>query len=157
MTDTTKLVSILKDLQQNIANKDLQNSVISKSTVGWQIEHALLTVSIIISALKNSDPKNYKWRFNAKKILVFTMNKIPRGKAKSPDSVAPKEVFDIDSLHNHFDNVLEELKTLEKLNHKNYFVHPFFGHLNRKNTIRFLEIHTQHHLHIINDIVHSLK
>jgi len=41
------------------------------------------------------------------------------------------------------------LKTLPK---DRYFEHPFFGKLKLKQTINFLEIHTMHHLDIIEDI-----
>jgi hypothetical protein len=34
-----------------------------------------------------------------------------------------------------------------------FFEHPYFGKLKLKETIRFLEIHTTHHLSIIEDIV----
>lgn len=34
-----------------------------------------------------------------------------------------------------------------------FFEHPYFGKLKLKQTITFLEIHTNHHLEIIQDIV----
>jgi hypothetical protein len=34
-----------------------------------------------------------------------------------------------------------------------YFEHPYFGKLRLNKTIKFLEIHTNHHLEIINDIL----
>jgi hypothetical protein len=34
-----------------------------------------------------------------------------------------------------------------------YFDHPYFGNLRLNKTIKFLEIHTKHHLEIINDII----
>jgi hypothetical protein len=38
-----------------------------------------------------------------------------------------------------------------------YFHHPFFGHLKLNKTIKFLEIHTNHHLQIIHEIIHSQR
>ena len=80
------------------------------------------------------------------------MKKIPRGKAKSPEVVLPKGIIDNNSLLTHISvtrNKINELKTLPK---DRYFEHPFFGKLKLKQTINFLEIHTKHHLDIIEDI-----
>ena len=44
---------------------------------------------------------------------------------------------------------------LENISKDHYFEHPFFGKIKRKETIRFLEIHTNHHLKIIDDILKS--
>jgi hypothetical protein len=42
---------------------------------------------------------------------------------------------------------------LELVSRDHFFEHPYFGKLKLKETIRFLEIHTQHHLDIIRDII----
>ncbi|MEY4335064.1 MAG: hypothetical protein RLZZ196_3814, partial [Bacteroidota bacterium] len=34
-----------------------------------------------------------------------------------------------------------------------FFVHPIFGKLNKKDTFTMLDIHTKHHLLIIQDII----
>ncbi len=134
-----KLKKLIQDLESKIPNQEMFNPTISKSSVGWHIEHTLLTMNLVIGALQKSNPENYKRTFNFYRILVFAMNKIPRGKAKAPKIVQPKEDFNIESLRSH----------------KNYFEHPYFGHLTLKPTIKFLKIHTNHHLQIINDIIKS--
>jgi hypothetical protein len=47
----------------------------------------------------------------------------------------------------------EKIKELTGLHPNSFFVHPFFGKLNLKATIKMLEIHTKHHIYIINDII----
>jgi hypothetical protein len=42
---------------------------------------------------------------------------------------------------------------LETISKDRYFTHPFFGDLTLNQTINFLEIHTKHHLEIIEDII----
>ena len=42
---------------------------------------------------------------------------------------------------------------IKKAHHNAYFRHLIFGNLNKKRTIRFLQIHTAHHLKIIQDIL----
>ena len=126
---------------------------ISKSCVGWHIEHALLTIDAIVEALKRSNPKDYKWTFSLTRILVFTLNKIPRGRAQSPASVQPAKNFTIDTLKDHIYISKQKMGALESLKPNNYFKHPFFGKLNLKPAIKFIEIHTKHHINIINDIL----
>jgi hypothetical protein len=45
------------------------------------------------------------------------------------------------------------LLELESISNNHYFEHPFLGKLKKKAAIRFLEIHTNHHLKIIEDII----
>jgi hypothetical protein len=150
-----KLKKLIQDLESKIQNQEMLNPTISKSSVGWHIEHTLLTMNLIIGALQKSNPENYKQSFNFYRVLVFAMNKIPRGKAKAPKIVQPKEDFNIESLKSHLEKAKTKLAELNSIGNKNYFEHPYFGHLTLKPTIKFLEIHTNHHLQIINDIIKS--
>ena len=152
-----KLSNCLNELESKISNSETLNLAISKSTVGWHIEHTLLTINVIIDRLKNSDPNNYTWKFNFPKILVFTINKIPRGRAQSPGPVQPKNNFTMVTLMSHLDSTKRKLAELQILKPNNYIEHPVFGKLKLKHTIKFLEIHTQHHIHIINDILKPIK
>lgn len=150
-----KLEALLTELENKIPKQEVMNLMVSKSSVGWHIEHSLLTFNLIIETLKKSNPKDYKWTFNFMRTLVFAMNKIPRGKAKAPDRVQPKTLFSKETLENHIYNSKQKLKELEGLHRNSYFPHPYFNLLNLKPTIRFLSIHTKHHINIINDILKS--
>jgi hypothetical protein len=148
-----KLKKLIQDLESKIPNQEMLNPTISKSSVGWHIEHTLLTMNLVIEALQKSNPENYKRTFNFYRILVFTLNRIPRGKARAPKVVQPKVDFSTESLKSHLEKGKTKLAELDIIGDKNYFEHPNFGHLTLKPTIKFLEIHTNHHLQIINDIV----
>ena len=50
-------------------------------------------------------------------------------------------------------NTYQAITYLKDCEANQYFMHPFFGQLNKKQTIKFLEIHTEHHLKIIRDIL----
>ena len=80
------------------------------------------------------------------------MNKFPRGKAKAPDIVKPKqkEKTDYDALFAETKQALARLKNVDK---NQFFLHHVFGYLNKKNTFIMLDIHTKHHLKIIKDII----
>ena len=147
-----KLLEYLNELETKIANQEDYNHSISKSNVGWHIEHILLTNKMIIEAVEKSNPADYTWSFKLPRIVVFTMNKIPRGRAKAPKVVVPK-TYDEQTLLEHLKIVTLKIQEIEKISPDKYFDHPFFGNLRLNMTIKFLEIHTKHHLEIINDII----
>jgi hypothetical protein len=145
--------NLLIRLESKISFYEVRNQAISNSTLGWQIEHILLTINRIIGAIAKSDPQEYKWNFNFFRILVLNIKKIPRGKIKAPAVVQPNGDITIETLVTHLSKTRERIKVLQSLNKNNYFEHPYFGKLNTKQTINFLEIHTKHHLEIIEDIM----
>jgi hypothetical protein len=145
--------ALLNELESYIQHYEVSCPGVSKGSVGWHIDHTLLTMNLIIDMMSKSDPEAYRWKFNVMRTLVCTTGKIPRGKAKAPDVVQPKSLITPDSLQLQLGGARERLITLEKLHQNQYFIHPFFGDLNRKPTIRFLKIHTFHHVKIIRDII----
>lgn len=147
-----QLQKYLNELETKISKHDIYNPDISKSNIGWHIEHILLTINRIIEDIQKSNPKNYKWSFKLSKFLVFSMNKIPRGRAKSPKIVTPK-TYDEVTLNDHLKVTQLNIEQLKNLSADKYFNHPFFGNLKLKKTLKFIEIHTNHHLKIINDIL----
>jgi hypothetical protein len=147
-----KLLNYVKELESKIPNQEDYNPTISKSNVGWHIEHSLLTIERIIEAVQKSNPDNYKWSFKLPRILVFTMNKMPRGRAKAPKVVVPN-TFDKQSLLEHLKTVTLKIQEIENISPDKYFDHPFFGNLKLNKAVKMIEIHTNHHLEIINDII----
>jgi len=149
----SQLSALIKELEQRIPDLEKEAPKVSASAVGWHIEHSLLTINAIIAAMGKSDPKDYQWKFSFPRLLVFTINKIPRGRAKAPVHVQPKTVFTSATLKEHVDRTVEKLNDLNGLQAKQFLIHPYFGKLNVKQTIKFLGIHTRHHIAIINDII----
>ncbi len=147
------LEKLLNEIEVLIPKQETLNPSISKTSVGWHIEHSLLTINLIIEAVKKSNPEEYKWKFNSSRILVLSIGKIPRGRAKAPEVVQPKLEFNSESLMKHLLKVKQKLIILKSLNNDHHFSHPYFGKLNLKQTIKFLKIHTQHHINIMNDII----
>ncbi len=147
------LPALFAELETRIPQIEKLNTSISKASVGWHIQHSVLVASQIIKALEKSNPKEYSPKFNLAKTIVFTLKKIPRGKAKAPEVALPKEIADAGGLKESIRSLIDTLPVLNTLQPNNYFMHPFFGHLNLKATITMLKIHTKHHLEIINDII----
>ena len=149
------LATLLDQLENHIQYSESTNFLVSQSTVGWQIEHSLLTINGIITAIQNSNPKEYSWQFSFMKWIILATKKIPRGKAKAPKVVVPKEGVTIANLEQHLAKAIDAIKALEFVSKNHFFKHPYFGNLKKKQTILFLEIHTHHHLKIIRDIVRT--
>ena len=147
------LDAILPELASYIADHNQSNQAISQVDVGWHIEHSLLVIKQITATVAQSEPKLYKSKFNLKRFIVFLTKTIPRGKAKAPKVVIPSEEITVDSLQESLKNTYQAIAYLKDCQEKQYFMHPFFGQLNKKQTIKFLAIHTDHHLKIIRDIL----
>jgi len=146
------LDKFIDQLEQNIPFYETRNKEVSQSDVAWHIEHSLLTISGITDALIKSDPREYKWSFNFIRMVVMTTKKIPRGRAKAPKVVQPKGDLTPAGLQKHISETRNKIKALEGLSKDKYFEHPFFGNLKLGQAISVLEIHTKHHLGIIEDI-----
>ena len=149
---TTELNQLLDQLATAIPQFEKTNLAISDTNIGWHIEHALMVVSGIIDTTAKSDPSNYRWSFNFKRWLVMGRKKIPRGKAKAPKSVQPKNDYTLESLQEKLLKTRSKISELQLLSKDHYFEHPGLGNMKLQQTIRFLEIHTRHHLEIIQEI-----
>ena len=147
------LDALMPELANYIPNFNQSNKSISEVTVGWHIEHCLLVIKQITSTVAQSEPKLYKSKFNMPRFFVFLSKTIPRGKAKAPKVVIPTEEITLDTLQASLTNTYQAITYLKDCEEHQYFMHPFFGQLNKKQTIKFLAIHTEHHLKIIRDIL----
>ena len=78
------LESLLNQLEFHIPSSESINLQVSQSTVGWQIEHSLLTINGIVSAVQKSNPKDYNWKFSLMKLVVLAMKKSLEEKQKHP-------------------------------------------------------------------------
>lgn len=126
---------------------------VSEGSVGWHLEHLILVNGRVAEALIQSNPADYQWSFNWRKTVVLLTKNIPRGKAKAPKTARPEGNQSQEDLRNRIPMLKEKLASLTKLHPNANFQHPFFGMLNLKTTIRFLFVHNQHHLKIVQDIL----
>ncbi|WP_242156174.1 DUF1569 domain-containing protein [Aestuariivivens sediminis] len=144
---------LLDQLEAYISLKDKRNEMVSKASVGWQIDHSLKVFIAVCNWIENSNPADYKKQFNFWRLILFPLGYIPRGKARSPKSVLPPEVITTEDLINQLKIARHHAKRLKSLPQNAYFKHFIFGMLTSKQTLRFLEMHTNHHLKIIKDIL----
>ena len=148
-----KIESYLDFFESQFPNFDKVAIAISSSSVGWHIAHSFNVLQKVIETSIKSDPSSFKRNFNWKRTYIFFIGRIPRGKGKAPQAVQPKEEITEQSLKEQMVHVKSLIADFSKLNAKSYFTHPYFGDLNKKQTLYFLELHTYHHLKIIQDIL----
>jgi len=145
--------AMMPELANYFADCNQSNHAISEASVGWHLEHSLLVIKQITATVAQSEPKLYKSKFNVKRFVVFLTKTIPRGKANAPKVVIPSEEITLETLQESLKNTYGAITYLKDCEERQYFMHPFFGQLNKKQTIQFLAIHTEHHLKIVRDIL----
>jgi hypothetical protein len=147
-----KIVKQLAELSTYIPQFDRQNVSVSNANIGWQIDHSLRVMNLVITALLSSNPAEYKPKFNWRKSFIFFTKKIPRGKLRAPKGILPTEEITELSLISSVELAHKNIGLLENCAPNHFFVHPFFGQVNVRETFVFIEVHTEHHLKIIRDI-----
>lgn len=143
----------LNEVASYIALRDTINLEVSEVAVAWHMDHIYIMVNQLHKALKYSDESNYKADSNPTRDYVFTSNTLPRGKVTAPESVRPGENVTMNTLQTHYVEAFASVEKLPELAEKKHFNHPILGTMNRDETIKFLSIHTEHHLKIIRDIL----
>lgn len=151
--DLEKLNLKLQEIGKHIPHKELKNPEVSSATIGWHLDHSLKVINNVSKALKKSDPEKYKGSFSFWKNLVLLSGRIPRGKARSPKSVLPPDLIEREDLQAQLKEAEKNISKYHELPGEAHFKHPFFKNLKRDETRRFLEIHTEHHLKIVREII----
>lgn len=149
----SKIAALLDELESHITKSETINTKVSQASVGWQIDHSLKVINSVIAALQSSDPATYQPKFNLKRHYFLLFKIIPRGRIKAPKAVRSSEEITTGQIIRQLQTAQRGIETLPHLNRNNYFTHPFLGQFNLKQTLVFLELHTRHHLKIINDIL----
>jgi hypothetical protein len=147
------LVPYIKKLEHYLSVKDKRKASISTSDVAWQIDHSLKVVNLVSDTLLKSNPEDYKSNFNKWRLLLFTIGYFPRGKVKAPKFVKPPEIITLEDLNEQIKLAYQNIDKLKSAHKHVHFKHFIFGELHKKRAIRFLQLHTNHHLKIIRDIL----
>ena len=147
------LNALLNELESYVPHAKKSDTRVSQGSVGWHVEHCLLSIRKILGFAATTDPQNYKRAYKPTRILVLGMGFIPRGRIKAPKSVTPEKFDDEDLLAESVAATRQIVETLPKLHENQHFPHPALGILNKKPTARFLQVHTAHHLKIIKEIM----
>ena len=152
---TDFLDSYLMELESFIEQRDAINTEVSQADVAWHLDHMLKTINQIYIAVERSDPGNFDSSFSMIRTASLSLNYIPRGRAQSPESVRPPDNILTEDIHNQLEEARQNARKFPELDKGAYFDHPVFGHLKRSQSMRFLQVHTNHHLKIIKDILET--
>ncbi|WP_040280492.1 DinB family protein [Psychroserpens damuponensis] len=151
--NSDKINSLITTLEAEIAHYKISNPEVSKSNVAWHIDHSLKVINKVCETLQKSEPETYKNNFSFLGKVFFFLGFFPRGKAKAPKHVIPPETILKADLISQIELAKANIKTLSNLDKNAYFKHPLFGNVNTPRIYRFLELHTNHHVKIIGEIV----
>ena len=148
-----KIKTQLHQIEKYLDHSKSKNTSVSKANIGWHIDHSLKVLNGVSVALQKSDVNTYEYTFNKWRFICLTFNFFPRGRARAPKAVLPPEVINDADLKNQLESAKTHIPNLSQLPKKANFKHPYFGILNKKQTLKFMFLHTEHHLKIIRDIL----
>ena len=143
----------LDELRQYVKSADVQCADVSAWSIGMHIHHTALAIIGVCNALSNSEPPTPSRSFSPLRFLLFRLGRFPRGRAKAPEVTLPRRDLSTDELDSCINDAANRLEDASRLPSDRWFKHFVFGVLNRDETLRFIDIHTRHHLRIIRDIL----
>lgn len=143
----------LQKIESLLSKIEVTNENVSKAAVGWHFEHLLLILNSSLKGLTMTDPKDYNPKFSLKKFVFLNFGLIPRGKIRAPKQFIPLQVPTQESILKLINLAKERLEATKDLPEKSFITHPFLGDFDKKTTLRFLWLHTNHHLKIADDIL----
>ena len=143
----------LQKIESLSSKIDVVNESVSKASVGWHLEHLLLILNSSLKGLTLTNPKDYNPKFSLKKFVFVNFGIIPRGKISSPKQFVPVNVPTQESILKLINLAKTRLEAVKNLPEKSFITHPFLGDFDKKTTLRFLWLHSNHHLKIVEDIL----
>jgi len=147
-----RLKQYIDQIEKYAPDYKIENPKVSKSTVGWQLDHSLKVINGVVDLLKTA-PTDKQPKLKLLGRFCLLTNYIPRGRGKAPKTVLPPEIIEFSALTTQIETAKRIMDDLKHVSSKATFKHPYFGILSQKQTVRFLEIHTKHHLKIVRDIL----
>lgn len=137
---------------------------IHKETSGWSVGQHLYHITLanasipkLIERLKAGTLGNTEDEPKPKMLELITEGIIPGGR-EAPKRVVPPEDLTAELLNRDFKRMQKATKRLEPILGElhaipNRFPHLYFGPMSALQWLRFMEIHTRHHMVIVDKLV----
>ena len=119
-----------------------------------QLEHATQVLARVLTKLTNETTEPFESPLKPIAKLMLFLGHIPRGRAQAPDYVRPhkRPPGEILELIESTKQLLTEIQVGKRQLTSAGFHHGLLGYFNQKQWLRFLIVHTDHHLRIVRDI-----
>jgi hypothetical protein len=140
------------------ADLSARNERVSTWSLAEQLDHVVKVTASVVHVLGKPDAPRLDGGINILGRLVLRLNWIPRGVGKSPTRLRGTAAVAAD-----LDGALERLTAAFdalpfdalRASRVPLVRHPRFGSLTPPQALRFLEVHTHHHLKIIDDMLQT--
>ncbi|MDW3194377.1 MAG: hypothetical protein R8G66_18520 [Cytophagales bacterium] len=141
-------------IEEYLQHRDMRNTEVSQADVAWHLDHILKVIDRLYGGVEVSKAEDFPGsNFSVQKEIVFLLGDFPRGVAQAPESVTPPETILTEDIIRQLEDAKARISEASQLNPDQFVNHPVFGPMGRNEALRFIEIHTDHHFKIIEDIL----
>ncbi len=160
MTDLERIDRQFDDIGALIAGGDEELATRAPGVSGWsvgqQVDHMLNVAHGVFSRL-TGEGEELRAGINLSGRILLGIGWLPRGVGKSPKQALPAEAPVAATLDARLERLREDYQDLRfrtglLSSRRRLLKHPYFGGLNCAQALRFLGVHTHHHLKIVRDI-----
>lgn len=124
-------------------------------TPSEHLDHSLKVAVAVVRTLLRADAQRGR-RISALGRLILFLGWIPRGRGKAPERLSGARASSVELLAtlDHHEAQLAQLEASHLASARGPIVpHPYFGGLTPPQALRFVAIHTHHHLKIVADVL----
>jgi hypothetical protein len=158
-TELARIEAQLRQVEALIAEGDEKLGRRAPKVSGWsvgeQVDHILKVLDRSLGLLLTSDQALPKG-INLTGRLLLALRRLPRGVAKSPAALrgAERPAGELREQASRIPPLLAKVREdpARFARPTPVYPHPYFGGLDAARAVRFLAVHTDHHLRIVADI-----
>lgn len=160
MRDLERIDGQFEQIGELVAAGDPALAVRAPRVSGWsvaqQVDHILNVAQGVFSRLTGEEVE-LPGGINLSGRLLFALGWFPRGVARSPKPVLPAEAPEAAALGERLLRIRGDyqglrFRTALLSSDRRRLAHPYFGALDCAQSLRFVALHTHHHLKIVRDI-----
>jgi hypothetical protein len=150
----------MDEITSFIGRGDESVCTLKQNISGWsaaeQLDHTLkVNGSVLARVLQDPEPDPLPKPMNLIGRIILALGWIPRGKGRSPKSMRgePATCPALETQASKVRQQLEAVTAAHVARSRPLVPHPRFGGLSTEEALRFMVVHTEHHLKIVREIV----